>query len=117
MTEETSSPTSPDAGLANRRDPLDVADALWGHEPVSRLEMAHATDGTIVFSVREKSIGFGSRASGVETANKLANLLIEMPDERIAVDFEGVDVASASFVDEFLAKLVKRYGVAAFKSR
>ena len=33
------------------------------------------------------------------------------------MDFEGVDFVSASFADEFLAKLIKRYGVGTFLAR
>ena len=56
-------------------------------------------------------------AAGILVANRLANLLVDVPNERIAVDFTGVDLVSASFADEFLAKLIKRYGVATFLAR
>lgn len=96
---------------------VDVAEALWGHEPDSSLEFSHLTGEGIVFRVRDESEGFGNRGSGREIANKLANLLNEVSGERITVDFEGVDFVSASFADEFLAKLIKRYGVGTFLAR
>ncbi len=96
---------------------VDVAEALWGKEPVSRLELTHLVGDGVVFRVRDESTGFGNRGSGLEVANKLTNLLNETPGVRITVDFEGVDFVSASFADEFLAKLVKRYGVGTFLAR
>ncbi|MGH2407134.1 MAG: ATP-binding protein [Candidatus Limnocylindrales bacterium] len=96
---------------------VDIAEALWGHEPSSSLELSHLVGGSIVFRVRDESPGFGNRASGLEVSNKLANVLNDMPGERVTVDFESVEFVSASFADEFLAKLIKRYGVGTFLAR
>jgi anti-sigma regulatory factor (Ser/Thr protein kinase) len=96
---------------------VDVAEALWGKEPLSHLEISHLVGNSIVFRVRNESSGFGNRGSGLIVANKLANLLNDLPGERITVDFEGVEFVSASFADEFLAKLIKRYGVGTFLAR
>jgi len=97
--------------------PVDVADALWGHEPTSTIEFTHDTGDGIVFVVRDESPGFGNRASGLVVANRLANLLNDVPTERVTVDFIGVELVSASFADEFLAKLIKRYGIGTFFAR
>lgn len=96
---------------------VDLAEALWGQDPVSSIETSHVVGNDIVFRVIDEASGFGNRASGREAANKLANLMTEMPRERISVDFAGVDLISASFADEFLAKLIKRYGVGTFLAR
>jgi anti-sigma regulatory factor (Ser/Thr protein kinase) len=96
---------------------IDVAEALWGREPTSTLELAHAAGDSFSFVVRVEASGFGNRASGLEVANKLANLLNELGSDRITVDFTGVEFVSASFIDEFLAKLIKRFGVGTFLAR
>src|SRR5262249_22829441 len=75
---------------------VDIADALWGHEPTSSLELSHTTGDEVVFKVRDESSGFGNRGSGREIANKLSNLMTELPGDRITIDFEDVDFLTAS---------------------
>lgn len=67
---------------------VDVADALWGREPTTTLELSHLVGDTVLFRLRDESSGFGNRGSGLALANKLSNLLNELPGERITVDFE-----------------------------
>ncbi|MEM9563836.1 MAG: DUF4325 domain-containing protein [Actinomycetota bacterium] len=96
---------------------IDIAEALWGHQPSSTFEFTHVSEDGIVFRLFDEATGFGNRGSGEELANKLRNIMQEFPDERVVLDFESVDVASASFLDEFLAKMIKTDGVTAFFSR
>jgi hypothetical protein len=98
--------------------PILVEDALWGYSPMSMFETRNLSDQDgIVFALREESSGFGNRASGEALATKLRNIMVEFPQESITIDFAGIDTTSASFLDEFLAKLVKSEGVASFFSR
>jgi hypothetical protein len=96
---------------------IDLTDALWGQRTASTFEFTHVTQDGILFRIVDESTGFGNRGSGLELATKLQNIMIEFPDERVVVDFEGVEVASASFLDEFLAKTIGIQGVTAFFSR
>jgi hypothetical protein len=96
---------------------VDLGDALWGHDPVSSIETSHVIGNEIIYRVKDEASGFGNRASGREAANRLANLMTELPRDRIVVDFAGIELISASFADEFLAKLIKRYGVGTFLAR
>jgi hypothetical protein len=41
----------------------------------------------------------------------------ENPNELVIIDFAGIDLTSASFLDEFLGKLMKRFGIASFHRR
>jgi hypothetical protein len=96
---------------------IDLAEALWGSEPTSGFEFTHLTESGVEFKVLDEATGFGNRGSGEEVATKLRNIMNEFPQERVLVDFAGIDTPSASFVDEFLAKLAKEQGVATFFGR
>lgn len=101
----------------NRR--LDVAGALWGHRPTSIFENEYVTDSgsDVVFRVAEESSGFGNRHSARPLRHHLHNMLTLYPDAKVTVDFEGVNLVSASFADEFIARLAKDVGVATFFQR
>lgn len=94
--------------------PIDISEALWGHTAMSMFENTHLTHEGLLFALLEEATGFGNRGSGAELANKLRNIATEFPGERIAIDFLGIDVASASFLDEFLAKMILSEGVTTF---
>lgn len=96
---------------------IDLGSALWGHQPLSSFDIAYAAKGGFEFRVQEESTGWGNRGSGEEVATKLQNFSRDHPTEVIRIDFSGVDTPSASFLDEFLAKLIKSEGVASFFSR
>ncbi|KLR61498.1 protein of unknown function (DUF4325) [Actinobacteria bacterium IMCC26207] len=102
---------------------IDVSEALWGvedgdaYEPSRPFEYSHIQRDGIVFRILDESSGFGNRASGEALVNKLRNIANGSPNESVIIDFEGVDLATASFLDEFLAKLIRREGVTAFFSR
>lgn len=96
--------------------PIDVSEALWGHTPIP--EMSHYLTGQgILFVVRSEASHFGNRSTGEKLRHKLANLAVLHPDEPVIIDFEGADLLSASFADEFIAKLVKSLGVLQFFGR
>ena len=99
--------------------PIDVADALWGHEPMSDLEMRYvADDGSgVTVTLLEESTGFGNRASARPIRMKLHNLMTQYPTDTLTIDFAGVTLISASFADELIARLVKEMGPTRFFSR
>lgn len=100
---------------------IDVSEALWGsedgYEPARPFEHSHIEYEGIVFRLSVESSGFGNRASGEALVNKLRNISEGSPDERVIIDFEGIDLASASFLDEFIAKLIRREGITSFFGR
>lgn len=98
---------------------LDVASALWGYRPMSTFELDYLDDAgeEIVFRVADEATGFGNRHSAKPLRQQLHNMMNLYPDKRVVVDFDGVNLASASFLDEFIARLAKEVGVASFFQR
>ena len=98
---------------------IDVADALWGHQPISELEMKYVDEGGAGLTLRlaDETTGFGNRASAKPVRIKIRNLMTQFPNDSIVVDFEGASLISASFADELIARLVKEVGPTTFMSR
>ena len=97
---------------------IDISRALWGTPPTSEFEMSHLDErDEIVFRVAEEATGFGNRHTGRQLRTKLQNLMRQFPEARVRVDFTGVALASASFADEFIAKLVVDMGHFSFFAR
>ena len=98
---------------------LDVAHALWGRSPNSIFEDKYVseTGDKILFKVALESSGFGNRASARPLRTAVDNLINQFPTQKIVIDFSDVNVISASFGDEFIARLAKSIGVATFFER
>jgi anti-sigma regulatory factor (Ser/Thr protein kinase) len=99
--------------------PINLAEALWGFEPMHELEMNYLQDhgqGVLV-RVAEEATGFGNRASAKPVRFKVRNLMVQFPTEPITIDFDGATLISASFADELIARLVKEIGVTRFFSQ
>ena len=80
--------------------------------------MSHYLTGDgILFVVSSEASNFGNRSTGEKLRRKLQNVAELHPDEPVIIDFEGVDLLSASFADEFIAKLVRNLGVIQFFGR
>lgn len=97
--------------------PIDLSEALWGHEPVPSFERQYLADAGIHFRVASEASNFGNRSTGRLLRLKVGNIITTMPDEPLMLDFTGVELASASFCDEFVAKLVLELGPVSFFSR
>ncbi|MCY3952560.1 MAG: DUF4325 domain-containing protein [bacterium] len=97
---------------------IDISQALWGTPPTSEFEMSHLDESDeIVFRVAEEATGFGNRQTGWQLRTKLQNLMRQFQESRVRVDFAGVALVSASFADEFIAKLVVDMGHFSFFAR
>lgn len=97
---------------------IDISRALWGTPPTSEFEMSHLDErDEIVFRVAHEATGFGNRHTGRQLRTKLQNLMRQFPEARVRVDFADVALASASFADEFIAKLVVDMGHFSFFAR
>ena len=69
----------------------------------------------VTFSFREYGQNLGTRPLG-KRVRELLLPLIEL-NERVVLDFTGVDVVSNSFADECIAKLLLEMPLAELKSR
>ena len=97
---------------------IDIASALWGKPPTTTFELSHMNaDDEIVFRVSEEASGFGNRDTGRQLRLKLQNIMTQFPESRVRIDFSQVALVSASFADEFIAKLVLELGHFSFFAR
>ena len=69
----------------------------------------------VTFSFREYGKNLGTRPLGKRVREQLMPLLEQ--DERIVLDFTGVNVVSNSFADECIAKLLLTMPLSELKSR
>jgi hypothetical protein len=98
---------------------IDIANALWGHATTTMFENEYISEsGTeIIFRVANEASGFGNRPSAMPLRVAIENLLRQFPTQKLIVDFSGVSLVSASFADEFIARLAKNLGVVTFFQR
>ena len=69
----------------------------------------------VTFSFREYGEDLGTRPLGKRVREQLMPLLEQ--DERVVLDFTGVNVVSNSFADECIAKLLLMMPLAELKAR
>lgn len=96
---------------------IDLSEALWGHVPTPAFELEYVGEQGIEFHVAEHASNFGNRETGARLRNKLLNVMTEFSDQPVVIDFDGIDLVSASFADEFVAKLVREMGPMRFFGR
>jgi hypothetical protein len=71
--------------------------------------------GEIVFLLKDKSSGFGTRKAGQKMRNEIINIHQET-GQPVVIDFSGIALVASSFADEFLGKLVLELGFFGFNS-
>lgn len=59
----------------------------------------------------------GSRADGKIMREKIERLLAKNQNEKIIVDFGGLNMTAHSFIDESIGKLIAEYGLDFIKSK
>lgn len=69
----------------------------------------------VTFKFNQFGENLGTRMLGVDVRNQLLPLI--EGDEKVVLDFEGVDVVSNSFADECLAKLLLTMSLDDLKQR
>ncbi len=69
----------------------------------------------VTFSFRDFGENLGTRQLGQQVRQQLIPLLEK--DERVVLDFTGVNVVSNSFADECIAKLLLTMSLAELKAR
>lgn len=93
-----------------------VARALNGHKPSDYwLEEREIEDGEICFEVKKDSSGTGTRIAAAKFKNIIFNTLKEN-NQKITLDFSGVNVVSSSYADELIGKIVAERGFIYFIS-
>lgn len=53
-----------------------------------------------------------SRPAGSEAASRLFQIINGTNDNKIVIDFDGVEILTPSFADEFLTQIEERYSTA-----
>lgn len=98
---------------------LDVAHALWGRSPTSVFENQYKSESgeSVTYRVADEATGFGNRHSAKPLRTAVENLMSQFPEQKINIDFSDVNIISASFADEFVARLAKSVGVMTFFQR
>jgi anti-sigma regulatory factor (Ser/Thr protein kinase) len=91
---------------APRAEVTDVVDMLYSDN-----------EGQLRLTLRDETVGFGSRHAGVELRRKIKNLLSAEPGARLVLDWAGVPLISSSFADEALGKLFVELGPVSFGAR
>lgn len=76
-------------------------------------ENREQADGSLLLKVRELASGYGSRESAREVRHVVENA-IDNDRKFVVLDFDGVETCSSSFIDEFLVKLVAKYGAVTY---
>lgn len=101
-------------------NPISISDALKfnnkSHEVHNfLLDDLENDNGEILYKVRERAMGYGTRPSGQRVRNEIINIYKETK-KVVIVDFDEIALISSSFADEFLGKLVVEFGFFGFNN-
>jgi anti-anti-sigma regulatory factor/anti-sigma regulatory factor (Ser/Thr protein kinase) len=86
------------------------------HHVTDYIEMHYEMKDGNTFFVKPEAHSVGSRLDGVSVRTKIRNLS-NMMNDVIYIDFSDIPVASSSFLDEFIVKLIEETGLDCFRSR
>lgn len=103
----------------NCKEEVSITEALGGYTPIDiNLEnMIDNDSDNIIFALEEQGVGFGTRQAGERLRNKVINLFERSQySNKICIDFRNVSIISSSFADEFIGKLILKYGFYKFNS-
>lgn len=71
-----------------------------------------------VFRLKDANGGFLTRDHGGRVREELVAIFKALPiEDRLVIDFEGIDIMSPSFADECVGKLAENLGVQTFRTR
>jgi hypothetical protein len=97
--------------------PIVIADALGGYTPVDFfIDNVEDDFGNALLLVSTEAPGTGTRNDGAIARNRALNFE-KLAEGRVLIDFAGIEHISASFADEFIAKLVTEVGIERFRDR
>ncbi|MCX6157284.1 MAG: STAS-like domain-containing protein [Ignavibacteriae bacterium] len=99
----------------NLDNKLNIAETLETKDYVDLYTESYEDDkDNIVFKIAGKKAGFGTRPAGKELRHEVVNL-INATKKPVTIDFEGVNLMTSSFADEFIAKLLEEAGLYQFQ--
>jgi hypothetical protein len=89
------------------------------YRPVDMIDMKYLSDDAkrLRLCVREETEGFGSRRAGNQIRTKCKNLMNAEPACVLMIDWDGIQMISSSFADEFVGKLFAELGPMNFMNR
>lgn len=90
-----------------RYRPQDVVDELYSAE----------SPGVFVMEIRNETGGFGTRDAGAAICTRVLNILSRPETKCVVLDWEGLQIISSSFADEFVGKLFRKIGPMDFMRR
>lgn len=94
-------------GSTKYKGVADIIELKYLSDDCERLEM----------SMLEETAGFGSRRAGTQIRIKATNLLRAEPTSALVIDWNGIQMISSSYADEFIGKLFIQLGPTQFMSR
>lgn len=108
----------PSSAAGDLSEVLSKATGIANYVAIDYLERGYLSeDGkTIELMMRDETSGFGSRHAGAQIRRKILHLLGADPLIRVAINWDGVQVISSSYVDEYLGKLFLELGPLKFIS-
>ncbi len=87
------------------------------HIPNDYIDLNYGTEEEkILFVMKDEGSVFGSRPQGRRIANKI-EVISDQLTSGLIIDFEGVNIISASFADEVFGKMNGKYGKDVFETR
>jgi len=99
----------------NLNNQLDITKTLETKDFIDLYSESFEDDkDNIVFRIADKKAGFGTRPAGKELRFEVINL-INVNKKPVTIDFEGVNLMTSSFADEFIAKLLEDAGLYQFQ--
>ena len=113
-------PNTPGTGLVFRLDtrrPVDLSQTFMGTPTWTYIDaevMRIEAEGRILVS--DDCLNTGTRRPARRLRRKIQNILPDM-EEPLVLDFDGVDRASSSFLDELLGRLVAELGAETFNKK
>lgn len=89
------------------------------YRPVDIVELKYLSDDSrrLTMRIQDEAGGFGSRKSGIQVRTKCKNLMGAEPDCLMVIDWDGIQMISSSFADEFVGKLFAELGPMGFMNR
>lgn len=110
----------PGTGASFRLDPrrpVDLADTFIGAPAYTFFEAeAERIEDAGGLVVREEVSNTGTRTPGRRLRNKIMNLLPEV-EGQLVLDFDGIERASSSFLDELLGRMAAELGPSRFREK
>ena len=87
--------------------------------PIDIIEMKYLSDNcdSTKITMRDETDGFGSRKAGEQIRIKAKNIMLAESSVPLIIDWDGIQMISSSYADEFIGKLFNEMGPINFMCR